>query len=742
MSETPVDQPAKDSAARGTCSPLEDPKNIVVGRKTGITLLNHDYLDVLMRLPLPGIVIFVHGVNSDGEWYTEAEKGLCAGLNDRLKRRDEHMAYPTAEGGQLTPATYLDELTPDGHINPNMTPKSFIVGNEHFTPVIHFRWGYKANAQELQQFGDSIYLNEQDYWGGGPFANGCTALPDLWSEGLSDQLFLWFHVNHLNPTNDRNVYSCPPRPYFVLAALRLAKLVASLRAKQADVPITLVCHSQGNMIGMAAAFLGDRMAPVTDAAGFTGRCVADTYVLCNPPYSLLKENSAEDWTESHMKDKHGGSGRQTASARIGTLRAFFDIIRQPASAPQKIEDINQFMENENHGFDAAEDRMRYGYGIAPSTCRRVTLYCNPHDEVISASSVQGMGWRGLSQAEIDATDGATLFCQRVFAQGFMVGEKGRYHYWDNHYAHPKPGSLWYWNPQSLTAKYSLSKGLDANLRSFGSVMSILTAPIAILALNLAQVRINALPDNDWAIPIDAPALPQPFAPQALHFGVACEQFDQGYDAPGYSRDHLRVRTADDPYAGDRDLPAPVAAETGDKTDAAKGDEASEAAMRYEDHARLRMQARREGLVKTDEKVIGEDKPEEASAEYKAWRNKKIKTYLADNVDTHATDHSTILTNPMHARQALAYDVAVGLCHIRDKDLHKLRVAADWRFLGGLDDADPNKVYQEYFRKGLLKNTPVLEWVRMSGSEGSIPDKIIDQREHPAPRAPAHPGGHP
>ncbi|MFC0130791.1 T6SS effector phospholipase Tle3 domain-containing protein, partial [Ralstonia solanacearum] len=33
--------------------------------------------------PLPGVVIFVHGVNSDGEWFTAAEEGLCKGLNRR-----------------------------------------------------------------------------------------------------------------------------------------------------------------------------------------------------------------------------------------------------------------------------------------------------------------------------------------------------------------------------------------------------------------------------------------------------------------------------------------------------------------------------------------------------------------------------------------------------------------------------------------------------------------------------------
>src|SRR5471030_1400429 len=92
-------------------NPHADPNQIIFGSKAGVGLLNIDDLVVLMRVPLPGVVIFVHGVNSDGEWYKEAEQGLCDGLNDRLKRRDEHMVHPTPEGGQLTPATYMRELT-------------------------------------------------------------------------------------------------------------------------------------------------------------------------------------------------------------------------------------------------------------------------------------------------------------------------------------------------------------------------------------------------------------------------------------------------------------------------------------------------------------------------------------------------------------------------------------------------------------------------------------------------------
>lgn len=40
--------------------------------------------EVQPPLQLPGLIIFVHGVNSEGEWYTNAEQALCDGLNKRL----------------------------------------------------------------------------------------------------------------------------------------------------------------------------------------------------------------------------------------------------------------------------------------------------------------------------------------------------------------------------------------------------------------------------------------------------------------------------------------------------------------------------------------------------------------------------------------------------------------------------------------------------------------------------------
>jgi len=703
---------AAGRAAAPGVPPQEDPNNIVVGMKCGITLPNCSHLDVLMKLPLPGIMIFVHGVNSDGEWYEQTESGLCAGLNDRLKRCEEHLAYSTPEAGHLTPAKYFPERTPKGFINPKMDAKSFIQTDDTFTPVIRFRWGYKANAEELQKYGKDIYLNEENYWGGGPFANGCSALPDLWGPGLDTQIMGPLKVQSFNTVKNRQVYDTPPRPYFVLAALRLAKLVQALRKKQADVPITMVCHSQGNMIGMAAAFLGDAL--------YKDEGVADTYVLCNAPYSLLDKNMAENMIQSGFRDPEGNYGRQTEAARVKTLANFFDIVRKRISRQQSAASVDEWMANEAHGFSAKQDRADHGY--KDSTYGRVTVYCNPHDQVISSTSVQGIGWRGLSEKEINATGGEGVFAQRVFAQGFLVGEKklDTYRYWEDQYNHPDPkvDESKFWFPESQAAGYDVGRAVDANETAGGKfgafIMGLPMKPVGLL-----NAKLNAVPPRGWAVPLQARPLPHPFMPEAVNFGKATDKFDEGTDAPGAYRKKDAKYEVGDPYDGAKP----------DDKDAPRGDEESEAALRYDDHAYLRMRARREGKYKSDEKVVEEDDPAKASPEYTAWRSKKIKESMADNVDSHATDHSTIMTNPMHAQKALAYDVAVGYCTIREEDLHELRKAADWRLLKGLDDGDPNKVFLEYFKYGTFNNQTASEWAKAKGSEGSMPEKIDNHRQN-------------
>lgn len=245
-------------------------------------------------------------------------------------------------------------------------------------------------------------------------------------------------------------------------------------------------------------------------------------------------------------------------------------------------------------------------------------------------------------------------------------------------------------------------------------------------------RINASPDKYWKIPLEAPDLPETFFPQAKLFGAICPSFDMGLHPHGWNRNKDAAHPQGDPFHGERELEIPRGGLHGEKqrTDAARGNEESEAALQYEYHASLRMMAKREGKVGKGKQVTEEDRPETASAQYTAWRQRKIQAGLAGNVGTYATDHSTILTNSEHSRKALAYDVAVGCCHLLEKDLRELRTMADWRFLEGFLGNNEMKMLHKYFAKGIFKGLSALAWSE-SSSEGSMPDKIKNSRENSA-----------
>ncbi|MGK5078324.1 T6SS effector phospholipase Tle3 domain-containing protein [Janthinobacterium sp. HLX7-2] len=728
----------------------DDPTIDILGQFSCSANYSHSDKVGLQQLPLPGIIIFVHGVNSDGEWYAAAEEGLCSGLNERLKRSCEHMLHRGVEGGELQPVNYGAEITDQGFLNPEMSADTLIGDAGSFSPVIRFRWGYKASGEELQKYGRGIYLNEEDYWGGGPFANGCSALADLWKEGLSEDLFLWNKIQHMNPFPERQVYSCPPRAYFVLAAWRLAKLVEAIRQQQADVPISIVCHSQGTMVAMAAAFLGARLPAVQAMA-----CVADNYVICNSPYSLAERNSAENWVGGNLRGTDGSTGRVTVQARIETLKNFFDIIRQQASlgGARTDEEIDRWMANTQHGFSAATDRERYGIagsarGGKKSSYGRVTIYCNPHDVVVSSIAIQGMGWRGLSGSlckdskhggELAATNAEGVCVQRVFAQGFEVGKQGTYHYWEDHWRKPAPGGKDFWFPAQKYASYSVRQGVEASQNGFAMLLTVTTAPLFIVATGMAKRPANASPDDDWKIELSAPDLVPPFTPQSLRFGDISDKFDEGYDPPGESRQAGAQRAPGDDYFADHEIPpGGLQGQEGKREaarmDSAKGTADDEARLKFEQRAVIRAQAIREGKSPAGQKVQQEMRHATPDADYLLWRGTRVKEMMADQVGSYATDHSSILSNPMHARCALTYDVPVGVCRIKPEALRKLRVAADWRLLEWVGDDSSAIEFLEYFNKGELRQQAIAAWVMQSDCEVGMPNLIIDKRENPRPDA--------
>ncbi|WP_308076541.1 hypothetical protein [Paraburkholderia megapolitana] len=693
-------------------------------------------------MPLPGVVIFVHGVNSEGEWFDAAEAGLCAGLNRRLGRLDDHLVHGGPQAGQMAPMHYTKNLTDDGFINPQLTSKTYLQPDDNtFSPVIHFRWGYKANKEELKRYGDAIFLNEQNYWGGGPFANGCTNLPDLWNNGVDPRIFGFINVQGLNPTA-RPIFETPARMYNVMGALRLAKLIGSIRKVQPDVPVTVVCHSQGNMVGLAAAFLGDRLSK---SAGV--RCVADTYVLANAPYSLLgtiKGDGSpmmEDWTERNDKDSQGNRGRVDTQARVKTLKAFFELIAKGKDAEDQRDAIDYrfTMANmKNAGPDGKPaydpDFDRAHYGVQNHTYGRVTLYSNPHDQVISAAPVQGMGWRGLHPDEVALVKGSSLFTQRVFASGWKVGQASpaTYRTWEDDWRYGKGSTKQFFFPESPPAKYNLVKALRGNTHWYGKLGSFAASPVLYIVTMatsaLGMMRTNGDPPKDWRVFCDAPGLPEVFTPQAIRYGAVVSvkdgsvtsDFNEENDPVASARNKNKAVNPDDPYDSYKAPNADMAPQ---------GDAESEASQRYDDHAIARMEARhsKNSDWVQDGNVIGESGPDAQMPDgYQAWRNKEIVQILSVPVNN-PTNHSTIMGNPMHAEKALAYDVAIGICRIPPEQLNMFRVEADWRFGNALEKDNPNKRYGEYFQYGTMDNASLTKWVT-SDADAKLPDEIDDKRQ--------------
>ncbi|MFK0380198.1 DUF3274 domain-containing protein [Pandoraea sp. NPDC090278] len=722
-----------------------------------LTLPGNQTLCVDHRVPLPGVIIFVHGVNSNGEWFTDAEAGLCKGLNDRLQRNADQVFR--AKGVQLQPATYLDELTKDGFIRDDLKAESFIQAPGN-SPVIHFRWGYKAHKDEVAAVGGTVLLDEADAWGGGPFANGCSALPDMFSNGVDAGLFLGLGVQHMT-ASDRLIYSCPARHYQAFAAWRLAKLVARVREMHRgiytgmDCPVTVVCHSQGNMIGLGSAFFGNH-----DSLGGLG--VADTYVLANAPYSLRK-NIADNFSQYKWTALQG---RVTHEARVKTLSNFFDIVRNFQPKHYSDDSVNQGSRNSapqngDKPRTAEDDRKDH------DTRGRVFLYCNPHDRVISVATVQGFGWLGMSQEDVNETKATGVLYQRVWAQTkpdnpLKVGSgTDNYDYWERTIG-ANWGTSQFWEPRADRLRIQLKEIWGDERKSLsGKVLATGAGFVFQLLLwagdgkGLADA--NAHPAARWAVPVNAPKVPGGgIEPRALYLPRG-----NGQAQPGevMSSDGVRVsgpinrhhesssdglnrsRTGmdgNDPYAQQRS--------------SGRGEATSEAAMRYDQNAGVRHEVRRvlysdDGKPKSGSsfseddirKMDAEHHIELANTEFGKFEQETRMGLLAKGVDMQTTNHSTILANPAHSEHVLAYDVDVGMCFFDEKQLNQLRRMADWRWCKPLDgDWMPDGKQPEddkefgYYQTAVFENTVLAKNERFDPEQDALKRLKIDGTRNASP----------
>ncbi|GLQ50737.1 DUF3274 domain-containing protein [Dyella flava] len=353
-----------------------------------------------VQLPphLPGIIIFVHGVNSEGEWYDDAEQALCDGLNDRLNRTD------------LTPNGYLtSDSNAEQTVARQTDPKV-----EGRSPVIRFYWGYRAPDGQEKNW--SIPLRNEEgadcwnpqraehagpwYWGGGPFQNGTNNLLQLWSkEGMKQRVFGFFDIQSLNDLWDRDLENAPSRQYYAHAAHRLAKLVDRIREENPRDTVTIMSHSQGTMIAMAATLLCTRRAP-------------DAVIVMNSPYAM----------KDRLIDKVTcGDQRQTTAARVNTLKAVAARLKQD----QKV-----FTENELKQLQCGATQDRHLW--QPNTMLkngvperdnhgRLYVYFNPHDRVMGTSPLQSIGWQGVDD-NVLAQLGDNVK-QRMLARGTPCGDE-------------------------------------------------------------------------------------------------------------------------------------------------------------------------------------------------------------------------------------------------------------------------------------------------------------------------------
>lgn len=253
--------------------------------------------DTPVEIPrdMPGVVIFLHGVNDPGAAYEPVEKGLCQGLNERLGRPDmaaEAYGVDFAKANE-TPAKDRSEQQRDYCDDPDTYLYKRSAGGEKPRSVfIPFYWGYRAAPEEIQrdttgeptklrtQYQD-VFGNRLDRHfgkGGGFFDNATNSLPEMYGPGFDKGVR---HGANLALPNTLYMGKSPHRRYFVLAAHRLAMLISEIRRVSPDETVTVMGHSQGTLITLLAqALLVDR-----------GERCADCAIMVASPYSLLPDKT-------------------------------------------------------------------------------------------------------------------------------------------------------------------------------------------------------------------------------------------------------------------------------------------------------------------------------------------------------------------------------------------------------------------------------------------------------------------
>ena len=579
--------------------------------------------EVQPPLHLPGLVIFVHGVNSEGEWYNNAEKSLCEGLNQRLGLSGEHILVEnTYAQGHWEPC---DKKGPewggcyrDDDKKQKWTIASRKISEEGRSPVIRFYWGYRAAENETDKYaiplknkqGDNYYdLTPEErkskgpfYWGGGPFQNGCNQLVSLWSDKGFDNwpsalsMPVPFSTQLLNGERDRLLTAAPPRHYYAHAAGRLAKLIKTIRDRHPEDTVTVLSHSQGTMVALAAAAIE---AP-------------DALFVMNSPYAL--DNEKTTYISYPLDEIISKEAREAT---------FADIVKKVA-------------ENKNRLQRQGSGRLLAGicsdgeswtpegktHGGIPERDNHGTtwIYCNPHDRVMGSAPLRSIGWQGLPNTKSsNFTESHPLF--NAAGETLYVRMLGR---------NTPCGS----GPDGQTHFSNLGDG-EPFWDSTTTLMQKMTWPE---------------PVQGQRMTINAPRVPEPLSAEEL------KNFDQDYR----SKEKQTGNTGYGYGQIDPDRNAPVDSD-------------------YRYYISLYGYFDQKMIPK---KSSGYYQPGPGSKEDRVGYEKQSRGEMLEDVRTYVqrpTDHSTLPMDERFMSRVVAYDLPIGYCwHSWDREsLAELRHQADW-----------------------------------------------------------------
>jgi len=588
--------------------------------------------EVQPPLQLPGLIIFVHGVNSEGEWYDDAEQALCAGLNNRLnltaQSRLKENTYANGDWWSCSKDSqeWKNCYGEEGDKRKWITPTR-IITEEGRSPVIRFYWGYRHTENQKYDYkiplrnknGDNYYdLTPQQraksgpfYWGGGPFQNGCNQLISLWSKvGFDKHLRgiagLFTNAQLINIEEDRILSTAPPRLYYAHAVGRLADLIKTIRQTHPEDTVSVVSHSQGTMIALAAAAIE---AP-------------DALFVMNSPYALGNEyptglnyqdeeipspQSREAILADIVKKIAENKNRLT---RQGSQRLLAGVSCDGKSWTPLAKTHKQLAERDNHG--------------------TTWIYCNPHDRVMGSAALRSIGWQGLPNIQeshftephrLFAATGSSLYV-RMLARNTPCGGP----------------------PDSQTCFADLGDG-----KPFWSDLN-----------SLMEKRYWPNPEAGQKLNINGPAVPEPISAEELANFEEPMQADirvatSGPTGYGYGQIDQNSLQADSMFTGQ-----PV-----------------DASYRY--YMSLYDSSNQKMVRGSRSSIIlpgNGDKDERINyvMQTPEQMQEGIRTYIQ-----RPTNHSTLPRHQSFMSRVVAYDLPVGYCwHSWDRSsLAKLRRQADW-----------------------------------------------------------------